>query len=399
MNIFNIISSTPVNPLAIVGNGNFQPTSYLQMPYPSLTNSYPTLINMNPNMNPSAIVPLTINNMGELNKTKPVILVDTSYWLYYRFFALRNWYKKVYPTVVAGNPNFDTEHDWLKDQIFMDKYRKLFIENIKVLSKKYKTIMQNVVFCLDCSYKDIWRNSHTTEYKANRPESLKKKQFNSFNVFSYIKKDYLPILQVKYGIKILYNSRCEADDVIGQFAPFLIANGVPAVYIIANDNDYMQICNDKIIMIKGGLSNSPTSNSSSTISNTLEGDGKLYLLRKILIGDVSDNIRPCIVNKILLEKTPTFVNNGSICVSSNDNKGMKVVTKNTVEILLADEERCNFFLQLLEYIRCNDIKDSSDPRLLLVSGFYDNVLLMDFKMIPQDLQRELDNKFKNLLGL
>lgn len=394
MNIFNIISSTPVNPLAIVGNNNsFPPKSYIPMPNNML----------NPMMtNPNAVVPVTINTMGKIDKTKPVILVDTSYWLYYRFFALRNWYKKAYPAAAAGNPNFDMEHDWLEDPIFMDKYRKLFIENIKVFARKYKTEMQNVVFCIDCSYKDIWRNSHTTEYKATRPESLKKKQFNSFNVFAYMKKDYLPILQVKYSIKILYNSRCEADDVIGQFAPFLIAKGVPAVYIVANDNDYMQICSDKIKMIKGSLSSAfGSSGASSDSSNAASsvGDGTRYLIRKILLGDVSDNIRPCTVNKLLLDKTPTFVNNGSILGNGNEGKNLKVVTKNTVEILLSDEERTSFFLQLLEYIRCGDIKDASDPRLLLVQGFFDNVRLMDFKMIPGDLQRELENKFKNLLGL
>jgi 5'-3' exonuclease len=383
MNIFNIINNTPVNPLAIIGNSNYPPTTYLSMPH-SMNHDFIS--------NVSHIAPVTIKTMGKLDKTKPVILVDTSYWLYYRFFALRNWYKRAYPMASAGNPNFDMEHDWLEDTIFMDKFRKLFIENIKVFAKKYKTVMQNVVFCLDCSYKDIWRNSHTTEYKATRPESLKKKQFNSFNVFAYMKKDYLPILQVKYGIKILYNSRCEADDVIGQFAPFLIANDVPAVYIVANDNDYLQICCDKIKMIKGGFA-CATSNSASDHTFS-DGDGKRYLLRKILLGDVSDNIRPCTINKLLLEKAPTFINTGCM-----ENKGTKLVTKNTIEILLSDEERNSFFLQLLDYIRSGEIKDASDPRLLLVRGFFDNVRLMDFKMIPSNLQKELENKFKNLLGL
>lgn len=362
MNILNIISSTLINPLAIVGNGM------------------------------SSEFDVNINTMGKLNRTKPVILVDTSYWLYYRFFALRNWYKKAFPTVVAGNPNFDMEHKWLEDAVFMEKYRKLFIENIKAFVRKYRTTMQNVIFCIDCSYRDIWRNSHTTEYKANRPESLKKKQFNSFDVFAYMKKDYLPLMQVKYGVKILYNSRCEADDIIGQFAPFLVANGVSMVYIVANDNDYMQICGPRVHMLRGGASVPP--------ANYEIGDGKRYLVRKILLGDVSDNIRACMISKVLLDKLPVYDTSGGGCGVQTGvyNEIMKSVTRTNIELLLADEERYSFFLQLLECIRTGDVKDCNDPRLMLVKGFYENTRLMDFQMIPHELQNELAGKFRNLLG-
>ena len=365
MNIFNIISNTPINPLAI----------------PSTE--------------------LTHNTMGRLDTTRPVILVDTSYWLYYRFFALRAWYKKAFPDPTRA-PNFDMEHNWLDDAVFMPKFRKLFIDNIKTLVRKYKTIMTNVVFCLDCSYKDIWRNALTTEYKATRPESLKKKGFNSFNVFAYMKKDYLPELQVQYGVKILYNPRCEADDVIGHMAPFLVGRGVSSVYIIANDNDYMQICNSRIKMIKGNLAavgssigGGASASASASASSDNEGcNGERYLIRKILLGDVSDNIRPCSVNKLLLEKS--FQNLKDINTGL-EARVYKTVNKTNVEILLKDGEGYAFFSQLLEGIRNGDIKDGKDPQLELIHYFYENAVLMDFKMIPRDLQRELEGRFSSYL--
>lgn len=352
MNILNIISNTPVSSLAI------------------------------PNAD------ITHKTMGRLDRTRPVILVDTSYWLYYRYFALRSWYKKAFPDPNRGS-NFDMEHNWLEDAVFMNKFCKLFIDNIKTLVRKYKSVMTNVVFCIDCSYKDIWRNSLITDYKANRPESLKKKGFNSFNVFAYMKKVYLPELQVQYGVKILYNPKCEADDVIGHLAPFLISINFPMVYIIANDNDYLQICNSKIKMIKGNISLAaiPSENEVSCV-------GERYLIRKILLGDVSDNIRACNINKLLLEKN---IQNLNELDSILEDKVYKTVSKANIELLLKDDEGYSFFYQLLEAIRKGDIKDSNDPRLVLIPNFYENTVLMDFKMIPLELRKELDVRFASYM--
>ncbi len=83
-NIFNIIQNTPINPLTY-NNSN-----------------------------------VSLNQMSKLDKKYPVLLVDTSFWLYYRFFALRNWYRRAYPDI-TNKPNFNLEHDWLNDEIFITK--------------------------------------------------------------------------------------------------------------------------------------------------------------------------------------------------------------------------------------------------------------------------------------
>jgi 5'-3' exonuclease len=316
---------------------------------------------------------LSINQMAKLDKSKPVILVDTSYWLYYRFFALRNWYTKAFPDI-ANIPNFNMEHNWLEDVVFMNKYKKLFIENLRTLCRSYKTVVTNIVFCLDCSYKDIWRNAHIDEYKGTRQESLKKKQFNSFNVFSYIKKDYLPELQVKYGVKILYNNRCEADDIIGKMSTFLVNAGIPKVIIIANDNDYQQICNERVIMNKGSPVTGYGSSASASINSfgCIE-DGNRILIRKILLGDISDNIKCCAIKGI--------------------DGVFKNVTKSNICVIMDNADTYNHLLELLTTIRTiGEISSDIAPR-----NFYKNCLLMDFQMIPKELQIELESKFKNLI--
>lgn len=328
--------------------------------------------------------------MGRLDMARPVILVDTSYWLYYRYFALRAWYKKAFPDTNRG-ADFDMEHNWLEDGVFMAKFCKLFIDNIKILVRRYKSVMTNVVFCIDCTYKDIWRNALTTEYKATRPESLRKKGFNAFNVFAYMKKDYLPELQVQYGVKILYHPRCEADDVIGHFAPFLVARGVPMVYVVANDNDYLQICNSRVKMITGNLAAGGLQSDSSSISNF---PGERYLIRKILLGDVSDNIRGCSVSKVLLENNIQSIGEMNLILGE---QVYKTVSKVNIETLLADDTRYEFFSQILDAIRKGDIADGTDPRLALIRNFYNNTVLMDFKMIPGDMQKELEVRFASYL--
>ena len=275
----------------------------------------------------------------------------------------------------------------------MTKFCKLFINNIKTLVRKHHTVMTNVVFCIDCSYKDIWRNEFITNYKATRPESLRKKGFNAFNVFAYIKKNYLPELQVQYGVKILYHPRCEADDIIGHFAPFLVDRGVPMVYVVANDNDYLQICNARVKMITGNLSQSGCDMKGNSSSNAAL-PGERYLIRKILLGDVSDNIRACNVSKLLLENNIQSTKEIDVML---DDKVFKMVGKGNIEILLKDDERYSFFSQLLDAIRKGDIKDGRDPRLALIRNFYENAVLMDFKMIPKELQRELESRFASYL--
>lgn len=75
----------------------------------------------------------------------------------------------------------------------------------------------------------------------------------------------------------------------------------------------------------------------------------------------------------------------------------KMVTKSNIETLLMDDTRYSFFSQLLDAIRKGDIADGKDARLLLIRNFYENTVLMDFKMIPGDMQKELDGRFASYM--
>jgi len=374
--------------------------------------------------------------MSKLDRKYPVLLVDTSFWLYYRFFALRNWYRRAYPDI-TNKPNFNLEHNWLEDEIFITKYKKLFIDNIKSICKTYKTVLTNVVFCIDCSHKDIWRMEDNKDYKGTRLESHLKNEFNSYNLFTHIKKNYLPQLQVLYGVKVFYNNKCEADDIIGHFAPYLINNNFNTVFILANDNDYLQICSEQIIMINGTTKktfnksivpnaiihrkkidrNSTQDNLEETTVNTTTEDidgndgidgneletnkeidkevqvevevkdinyGVKYLIKKILLGDSSDNIKCC------------SIDNGYLDTGFPTNQ-YKNVYKTLATAIVNNPSKYEKIKSILDKIRNGIIKNDSDSQISFVKKFYNNTRLMDFQMLPSNLKNELINKFNNFI--
>ena len=342
----------------------------------------------------------TVHNLPpehlKLNLQLPVILVDTSYWLYYRYFALRNWYARAYPETQL-NKHFNSEHDWLEDVVFMTKYKKLFLEHIKKLCRKFKTKMGNVVFCIDCPHKKIWRCEKTENYKGTRLESHKKNQFTSFNVFSYIKKNLLPELQMKHGVKIIKCQRCEADDVIGNLAVFLeglVGGGVSGggvssnasipIYILANDNDYLQICNKNIRLING------LGNIISGIESTDDKYiGEKYLISKILLGDVSDNIKCCTIDSRFVDNTGT--GSGSITY--------KNVTKTFIKKILNDTTKLKIFQDMLYQVRgAVDVGDVDGTCSIIPDNkFRDNTILMDFQMLPIELKNNLGIMFREIV--
>lgn len=332
------------------------------------------------------IIPHPDNNINQnnlsgndkLDLTKPILLVDTSYWLYYRFFSLRTWYGKVFPETLQIE-NFNASHNWLSDEIFIDKYKKLFIENIKKLCKKFGTQLYNVVFCLDCSHKDIWRCQKINNYKGNRLESHKKKQFNSFDLFKHIRNEFLPLLQQQYSIKIIKSNNCEADDIIGHLSIYLSGKNVPKILILANDNDYLQVCNYKIRLINGF----------GKYISEYNNEPLKYLISKIITGDISDNIKYCSLDI-------GFATN-KCC-----NGIFRKFNKNTIMEILNKEEYYNFFINILNDIRNNtyDIKQIANPdiyKMFQQNKFKENAIVMDFEMIPNELKNNLINIFNTLI--
>lgn len=194
------------------------------------------------------------------NYNKPIILIDSSYYVFYRYFATYKWYS------MQKKINTYTENE------FADSFIKHMQSDIKKISKKWKTEINNIIFCADCPRSQIWRNDIYTDYKSTRQHQQNFNQ-NIFSVFyNYIEKNNLNIINI---------DRLEADDVV-YLIHNKIKNTVNNIIIITNDNDYLQLICDNTDIVNMQLKNIKNR------TKCINGNSNLYY--KALIGDKSDNI-------------------------------------------------------------------------------------------------------------
>ncbi len=210
--------------------------------------------------------------MVSINPNDKVLLIDTSYFIFYRYYAVFNWYK------LSQNKTIDVPHV-LQDEQFMTKYDKLFIENLEKLRKKHNVPYSNVIFAKDCMREHIWRFKFFADYKKSRDERLT--TFNG-DIFKYCYSTLLPKIEKDLGVQSCEHFCSEADDIIAIFTR-KIHRDFPDIHIviITNDNDYLQLIDEKTTLIN--MKN-------IDLSERLQYDPQTYLKIKIIMGDKSDNI-------------------------------------------------------------------------------------------------------------
>ena len=216
------------------------------------------------------------------DNNKPILFIDTSYLTFYRFYATIMWYKSSKQKI-----NIPKNYKWFEDEIFMKKFEKLYINSIDKIIKKNKLEIpyENYVFALDCSRSNIWRSKFFDDYKIQRDEYYKSDNWQGGPVFAFVKNKLLPELKSKLNFNILSHNNLEADDIIACCTKYIQTNdNNKDIYIITNDNDYLQLINDKTTIIN--LKNKKLNERSC-------GNPQHDLLIKIICGDSSDNIKGC----------------------------------------------------------------------------------------------------------
>lgn len=236
--------------------------------------------------------------MNNLNKrftnNKPYLLIDSSYVSYYRFFSTLIWYTNTYFKQSIDSENlpdseeFQEDYDWCTNKIFMERYDKFYMGSIERIRTRYNIPYENVVIVRDCPRETIWRMQYYPEYKETRKNTckFKNKKYNIGNVFKHIYANLYPEIESKYKIKVVKFDNAEADDVIAVLSRKLREiDENRLIVIITNDNDYLQLVDNKTLIwsLQNRLLNTKVEKSSQQI-----------LLKKILLGDTSDNIPPCL---------------------------------------------------------------------------------------------------------
>jgi len=207
------------------------------------------------------------------DKSKSIILVDSSYYVFYRYFATLRWF--IFQKKEINVNEITTNEEYVASFI------KHMNADINKICKKWNTVKTNIVFCCDCQRCNIWRNDIFPEYKGNR---VTNDNFNSsiFNVF-YDNLEKLDLKKVQYD-------RLEADDVV-----YLLQNKLKIDYnivIISNDNDYLQLSDINVDIYNMQFKD---------ITTRGQNNPKIDLYYKVIYGDKSDNITK-ILNTITKDK-------------------------------------------------------------------------------------------------
>lgn len=213
----------------------------------------------------------------DINIMNPTfIFVDGSYYNFYRFYALINWWKNAFPEEPLDEP--------FQNEIFVDKFKKIFVETLQQIPKKLKldkNVNPILIVGKDCKRENIWRNELFPKYKGTRANGSE----DGFMGGPFFKMAYQDELFQKGGVKaILKHPKLEADDCIAISVKHLL-NKYPEchIYIITSDRDYLQLNAHNVDLYNLAYKNI-AENKSST------GNSKDDLEIKIIMGDISDNI-------------------------------------------------------------------------------------------------------------
>jgi 5'-3' exonuclease len=229
----------------------------------------------------------------EISTMNPTfIFVDGSYYCFYRYFALQQWWKNAYPDDPLDNP--------YENETFVEKFRKTFVENLEQIPKKLKIhkepIKPILIVGKDCKREHIWRNDIFKDYKANRTN-------DGFMGGPFFKMVYEEELFQKGSAKaILKHPRLEADDCIALSVKYLV-NKYPLckIYIITSDRDYLQLNAHNVHLYTLTYKNLADG---KTATGNAEDDLKI----KIIMGDKSDNI-PSVFPKCGIKTAQTCIEN------------------------------------------------------------------------------------------
>jgi 5'-3' exonuclease len=277
------------------------------------------------------------------SKKKNLILIDTSYTLFHRYFATLKWLSLAHPLIYKENIN-NKDYNWLENTLFIEKYEKLFLEGIiKLMGRKiYKNSI--IIFCMDTPKEQVWRTTDIkVDYKGTRLDLNKKTNF--MPTFKYTYNVIIPhILKNNNNIYKLRINKLEADDIIGIICKYL-ENTHLNIYILSGDEDFLQLGKSNLFFIN--FKNKKPLELSSN-------EAIMALHKKLLLGDKSDNITTIF--------PPRF---------SHELKNK----------LLESLELFNVFIKL-------------NP--LIEEKYIENSKLINFDRIPDKFKKEIINEFNKL---
>lgn len=279
-----------------------------------------------------------------------LILVDSSYTSFYRFFATLRWFsfanKEEYKELKGDN-----KYDWSKNEIFIEKYKKMYLESIiKLVGKKIYN-KSKVIFCLDTPKEQVWRSKLMDDYKGERADLSLKNDFKPTFKLTYEKLIPKFIKENPDKISSIRVPEIEADDVIALTVKYVREKNLDYdIFLISGDEDFKQLGYDRLLFLDYKKNKKPV--------KLTEEEARKSLLNKIICGDSSDNIK---------------------CIFPKDKK---IVSNKTRKLVKESEE------ELEKYLKEN--KDANKKFKL-------NKKLIDFEYIPKKYHSKVFKLIKTFL--
>ena len=178
-----------------------------------------------------------------------------------------------------------------------------FMKSMLIIIKEYKVDPSKICIIRECKKESNWRNSFYNEYKQNRNGMVTydKNKYSVKDVFRNIYHNLFPKLEEKCGLHIIRIDKMEADDIIFMLARYLKKNNMNSnITVVSEDKDFAQFCDDMIKVV------------STSFRELLDDDNITYselMLKKVLLGDKSDNISSCIKTNINIQQQQLRSNN------------------------------------------------------------------------------------------
>lgn len=276
-----------------------------------------------------------------------VILVDSSYTSFHRFFATLRWFSLAHMDIYKEHKD-DPSYDWSMEPVFIDKYKKMYLESIVRLVSPRVFDDSIIIFCLDSPQETLWRKEISCCYKGNRVDLSEKTNFIPTFKFTY--NELIPgLVKQNTNMHMIKQARTEADDIIALTVRY-IKDRRPnyTIYLVSGDNDFLQLGYDKLYFADY--------KKKDLIQLTRE-EAKEALRQKIINGDCSDNI-PSIFPKTI----------------SINNRRKKLIREDKVELKK----------YLEEYLEAHTI-------------YTKNKHLINFRYIPDNLKKPIYSIVKKIL--
>ena len=207
---------------------------------------------------------------------KSHLIIDVSYFNFYRFYATKNWYTKAHQ-----DETFEKGYDWSQNTVFMQKFKKMYLSTLQKYIKKFKP--NKIILARDCPRESIWRMAIYPQYKGTRDEAYEKNQFMGGKVFKWAYANIIPELLQNPLYQQIKIDHLEADDIIYLCCKKIRTDPSNVINIISSDHDLLQII-DSSFNIQLYTANIKCYN------NKAKGNADICNFLKAILGDSSDNI-------------------------------------------------------------------------------------------------------------